>query len=167
MRLGGGADIDLLYYLAEHFKVTNVIETGVAYGWSSLALLLSMQKRQESKLISTDMPYQKFGSEKYIGCVVPNHLKYLWQLILLPDRQSIPILIGKFSTIDMCHYDSDKSYTGRMWAYGRIWSLLKDGGVFVSDDISDNFAFRDFFQSKCYTLIIVRFSSKYIGIVIK
>jgi hypothetical protein len=167
VRFGGGADLDLLYYLAEHFKVTNVIETGVAYGWSSLALLLSMLKRPGSKLISTDFPYQQFGSEKYIGCVVPHYLRHLWQLILRPDRESIPILLGKFSSIDMCHYDSDKSYSGRIWAYQRIWSSLRNGGVFISDDISDNFAFRDFFQSKCYTLIIVRFSSKYIGIVIK
>ena len=148
VRFGGGADLDILHYLAEHFKVTNVIETGVAYGWSSLALLLSMQKRPGSKLVSTDFPYQQFGSEKHIGSVVPNYLRHLWQLILLSDRQSIPILLGKFSSIDMCHYDSDKSYTGRIWAYQRIWSLLKKGGIFISDDISDNFAFRDFFQKK-------------------
>ena len=167
VRFGGGADLDILHYLAEYFKVTNVIETGVAYGWSSLALLLSMQKRPGSKLVSTDFPYQQFGSEKHIGSVVPIYLRHLWQLILLPYRQSIPILLGKFSSIDMCHYDSDKSYSGRIWAYQRIWSLLKKGGIFISDDISDNFAFRDFFQKKCYDPIIVRFSTKYIGIVIK
>ena len=45
---------------------------------------------------------------------------------------------------DFIHYDSDKSYEGRMKNYKLIWSMLNKKGCFVSDDISDNSAFFDF-----------------------
>ena len=31
---------------------------------------------------------------------------------------------------DFCHYDSDKSYQGRMFAYNKIWKNLKKKGIF-------------------------------------
>ena len=35
-----------------------VVETGVGYGWSSLAILYALSKKNEAKgLVSIDMPY--------------------------------------------------------------------------------------------------------------
>ena len=77
--------------------------------------------------------------------------------------------IAQLRTIDMCHYDSDKSYEGRMWAYPRLWEALRDGGVFISDDVNDNQAFRDFCESvgvQPYIMAKAN-SSHYVGIIIK
>ena len=57
--MGGSAHIDLLYDCVKILKPTNIIETGVAFGWSSLAILKAISENKNGKLISVDMPYPK------------------------------------------------------------------------------------------------------------
>lgn len=166
----GAANLDLLYWLAERVGARNVIETGVAYGWSSLAFLLSLSRRAPALLISTDLPFPG-KDDAYVGCVVPAELRINWRLIRRPDREALPLALRELPAIDMCHYDSDKSYRGRMWAYPRLWRALRPGGCFVSDDIGDNFAFRDFFASVRAEYTVVRTvgkkKTKYVGVAVK
>ncbi len=170
--MGGPGDIDLLYNLVERIQADKVIETGVAYGWSSLAILLSLRKREGARLISSDMPYAKAGNENYVGCVVTEGLKDCWTLIRLPDRQALPKALSELGRIDLCHYDSDKSYRGKKWAYPLLWKALKVGGIFISDDIGDDFAFKDFLETIDKQAVIIRSYAdpkveKYIGIIVK
>jgi predicted O-methyltransferase YrrM len=169
VKMGGGSDMQLLYCLSEHLSATRIIETGVAYGWSSIALLASLINRPDSKLYSTDMPYPKLNNEEFVGCAVPEEFKSHWILIRLPDRQGLRRIETKVETIDLCHYDSDKSYRGRMWAYPLLWNLLRVGGIFISDDIQDNVAFRDFAFMKGEVPLVVYYpeENKYIGILTK
>ena len=168
IQMGGPGDLDLLYYLAEYVAAVNVLETGVAYGWSSLALLLSLQKRPGCHLYSIDMPYPGLRNEEYVGCVVPSEMHKDWILIRFPDRQAIPRLLNDIDgSIDLCHYDSDKSWRGRMWSYKRIWKDLRPGGIFISDDIADNTAFRDFSDSVNIDPIVVEKGNNFAGILIK
>lgn len=167
VKMGGAGNLDLIYWLAEHNRVCRVIETGVAYGWSSLAILLSLRKRDEAQLVSTDMPYPRRDSEAYVGCVVPDEFRAQWLLVRHADRRAIPKAVGLLGEIDMCHYDSDKTYGGRMWAYRRLWNALRAGGVFISDDIGDNTAFRDFALQLRVNPIVIRFNDKYMGVIVK
>lgn len=171
IKMGGPGNLNILYWVAEYLEAKNVIETGVAYGWSSLAILLSIAKRENSMLISTDMPNSNLNNEDYVGCVVPPELKTHWQIIPYADYDALPKALKQFYQIDMCHYDSDKSYKGRMWAYLRLWNALKPGGCFISDDIGDNLGFRDFCNQINMDPIIVRTPTatgvKYVGILIK
>lgn len=145
VRMGGRANLDLIYHLAEHVQAKRVVETGVAYGWSSLSFLLSLDKRDGACLVSTDMPYLLLrDAARYVGCAVPEELRRKWTLIRLADREALPRALRRLGWIDMCHYDSDKTYEGRMWAYRRLWEALRGGGIFLSDDVSDNLAFRSF-----------------------
>lgn len=139
--MGGGSELDLLFWAARLTGAKKAVETGVAFGWSSLALLLAME---EGRLISTDMPYVNRNNDVFVGCVVPAELRRRWTLIRLPDRDGLPRALRELETIDLCHYDSDKSYEGRTWAYPLLWRHLKPSGIFISDDIQDNHAFRDF-----------------------
>ena len=167
IKMGGAADLDILYRLAEAGEVKRALETGVAYGWSSLVLLLSIQKRG-GRLVSTDMPYPGMENDPYVGCAVPEELKEFWTLLHGPDRKGIPIAIASLGgEIDLCHYDSDKSIRGRKWAYPRLWRALRNGGYFISDDIGDNTAFRDFAEAAGSEPIIVRSGNKYVGILVK
>ena len=170
--MGGPGDLDLLYSVAEHLKAVHVIETGVAYGWSSLAILLSLKDRVGSRLISTDMPIPNGSSEQYVGCVVPPEIRCHWSVLRWADRQALPKALKELSAIELCHYDSDKSYEGRMWAYPKLWKALSQDGVFISDDIGDNVAFREFSQAvACEPLIVKKdakdLSMKYIGVLVK
>jgi predicted O-methyltransferase YrrM len=171
VEMGGAADLDLLYWIAEHFKARRIVETGVAHGWSSLALLLSLANRENACLVSTDMPYVNSDSDKYAGHVVPAELRPMWHLAQGPDRDVLRKALEKVKPIDLCHYDSDKSYDGRMWAYPHLWSALRPGGCFISDDIGDNVAFRDFCDRIEASPIVARTVStvgiKYVGIIIK
>jgi predicted O-methyltransferase YrrM len=161
--MGGPGDLDLLYSIAEHLKAVRVIETGVAYGWSSLAILLSLRERPGSRLISTDMPIPCGNCEEFVGCVVPPEMTSQWSVFKSADRQALPRALREMETLDMCHYDSDKSYEGRMWAYPRLWAALRDGGVFISDDIEDNVAFREFSEQVLADPIVIRKADEYVG----
>ncbi len=163
--MGGAAGLDLLYWLAEAIEARRVIETGVAYGWSSLALLLSLCQRDGSRLISTDMPYTNRDNDSYVGCVVPESLRANWQIIRCADRDGLPTALKRLPSIDLCHYDSDKSYTGRRWAYPRLWKALRPGGVFLSDDVGDNLALHDFCQEIGVEPLIVGIDGKYIAVI--
>jgi predicted O-methyltransferase YrrM len=167
VEMGGPGELDILYWAAEHLKALKVIETGVAYGWSSLAILLSLNTRHGSRLISIDMPYPTMNNDSYVGCIVPEDLRANWEIIRYADRQALPKAIKKINEIDMCHYDSDKSYEGRMWAYPILWKTLRLGGFFISDDIGDNTAFLEFSKSVGCNPIVVEKEKKYIGILIK
>lgn len=167
VKMGGPGDLDLVHWLAEAIQATRVIETGVAYGWSSLAVLLSLQKRPGSRLVSTDMPYVSLNNEEYVGVVVPEALRSHWTIIRRADRQGLPLALAELPEIDLCHYDSDKSYAGRLWAYPLLWKALRPGGYFISDDICDNVGFRDFAAGLGLEPVIVKTHGKFIGVIRK
>jgi predicted O-methyltransferase YrrM len=167
VEMGGPGNLDLLYWCAEHLKAEKVIETGVAFGWSSLTILLSLRNRPGSRLISSDMPYRNRDDEKHVGCIVPDDLRSSWRILRYADRQAVPRALKTLGTIDICHYDSDKSYDGMMWAYPRLWKALRPGGFFISDDIGDNVAFRDFSRTTGCDPVIVNKDEKYMGVIVK
>lgn len=164
VRMGGGAHLDFLYSLAESVGARRVVETGVAHGWSSLVLLLSVSEREEGVVYSTDMPYPNRENDRYVGAAVPERLYPWWRLQRQADRQGLPKSLKRLGIIDLCHYDSDKSYEGRMWAYKKLWNGLRPGGILMSDDIQDNLAFYDFALSTGREPVIVRGERSYVGI---
>jgi predicted O-methyltransferase YrrM len=167
VRMGGPGDLGLAYNLAEAVGAERVIETGVAYGWSTLALLLSLSHRPGSRLVSIDMPYAKAGNEPYVGVAVPDELRPHWTLLRKPDRAGLPEALRLLGQIDLCHYDSDKSYTGRMFAYPKLWAALKPGGLFITDDIQDNLAFFEFADALKLPRVVIASQGKFVGAVRK
>lgn len=163
--MGGEGACDLIFSLASGIKAQNILETGVAYGWSSLALLLAIKGTIGSKLISNDMPYVKMENDKWVGCVVPKEFHEYWDLQRLPDITGIPLAISKMiEGLDLIHYDSDKSYHGRTWSAPILWEALIPGGLFISDDINDNIAFKEFCELQEVAPIICEHNGKYVGI---
>ena len=108
------------------------------------------------------------NNEDYVGCVIPKELKQNWLLQRMPDVKGIPKAIKTFKgSIDLCHYDSDKSYTGRMFAYPLLWDALVEGGLFISDDIQDNIAFIEFCKQVKKEAIVIEHLGKYVGVIKK
>ena len=142
VKMGGASHIHLLYDCVILSKAQNVIETGVAYGWSSLAILKALTINKNGKLFSVDMPYPRKKNEKDVGIIIPKYLRKNWILFRKPDRPGIIKALQKAGgQIDLCHYDSDKSWWGRHYAYPILWESLKSKGLFISDDIQDNLYF--------------------------
>ena len=168
VKMGGSGHVHLLYDCVRLLKVQNVIETGVAYGWSSFAILKAMSQNGFGKLYSVDMPYPRKNNEKDVGIVVPQNLKKNWTLIRKPDNPGINNALSKVGgQIDLCHYDSDKSWWGRHYAYHILWKSLNSKGLFISDDIQDNLYFSEFVKKNLLNFSVVEFEGKYIGLIRK
>ena len=73
--LGGAGDLELLYNISKLNNINKILETGVANGWSSLSILLSIKDDPKKSLVSIDLPYPFKNSEQYIGRAVPFNLK--------------------------------------------------------------------------------------------
>ncbi|MBT2621794.1 class I SAM-dependent methyltransferase [Chryseobacterium sp. ISL-6] len=166
IKMGGPGALELIYYACEFSEGKNVVETGVAYGWSSLASLLSLEKRNGT-LYSSDMPYLGQNGDQYVGYVVPEDLKKYWKLFRFADKESLPKIFNENQVFDVVHYDSDKSYNGMFWAYNQLYTHLRSGGVFISDDIGDNSAYQDFCEKNDIDTTIVEIDDKYVGVFIK
>lgn len=167
MKLGGASNMNLIYTLCEALGATRVIETGVANGWSSLAILLSIATRPGAALHSVDLPYLQYQNDPWVGVAVPKPLHLYWTLYRMADREGLPKALDALGTIDFAHYDSDKSLDGRRFAYPLLWQALAPGGLLFSDDINDNFGFRDFCDSIGQQPVIVRQDNKFQGILRK
>jgi len=165
--MGGAGDLDLLYHAVRASEAERVVETGVALGWSSLAILSALAPR--GRLVSTDMPYVREGNAAEVGAVVPEELRDRWLLLRGADRRVLPRGLRTLGAVDLVHYDSDKSYVGRRWAYPRLWAALRPGGLLISDDIDDNVAFRDFADEVGVEPLVVGSEgrARYVGVLVR
>jgi len=164
---GGPGYTNLIYTICEKLNITNAIETGVAYGWSSAAILKSLVKKNGT-LISIDMPMLKQTDYDLIGIAVEEDLQKSWELRREPDRFGLPRAIKSIGKkLELVHYDSDKSYYGRKWSQEKIWRNLKSGGIFISDDIEDNTAFQEFVVKHNLEYSILKFDGKFVGVLKK
>ena len=85
-----------------------------------------------------------------------------------PDKFCLPTALKKLNYIlDLAHYDSDKSYYGRRWSQPIIWKYIRKGGIFISDDIEDNSAFREFVTENQLEFSVLEFEGKYVGVLQK
>lgn len=166
---GSQANLNLLYYAAGAVDARHVVETGVALGWSTLALLLAIRHHPDGALCSIDLPHvtDRKYVEVYVGAVVPPALKRQWTLFRMADRQGLSKALRSLATVDLGHYDSDKSYEGRAFGYRAIWQLLRPGGILISDDVGDNLAFKEFTEQVNREPSIIAWNGKYQGVLIK
>lgn len=168
-KMGGAGNLNLIYLLLDHLNAKKVIETGVAYGWSSLTTLIYLNNVTDSDahLWSIDMPYVGINNKKWVGCAVDEKYKTNWTLFQMADRDGIPKAIKAAGSFDFAHYDSDKTLEGRNFGYGILWEKLKKGGILLSDDINDNEGFKIFSENLNKSPIIVEDKGKYQGLLIK
>ncbi|QTH21741.1 class I SAM-dependent methyltransferase [Rhizorhabdus wittichii] len=162
-KIGGGGDYRFLYWLVRLYQPRVVVETGVAAGWTSQAILSALHKNGQGELHSSDFPYFRVSDpEKYIGCVVDAELKQKWNLHLDGDAKALPKILEAAPEIDIFHYDSDKSYSGRATAISLIRPHLRAGGLIVMDDIVDNSWFQDYVEREKLPFTII---GKRVGVI--
>ena len=167
-KIGDGGNYLLLYFLVRKFKPACVVETGVASGWSSLAILQSLEKNNFGNLYSSDFPFFRLKDpEKHIGLLVQDkNLKKRWHLDIRGDEIALPKiskLLGN-TKIDLFHYDSDKSYSGRDFAIKTLRYNFSQNCIIIFDDIHNNLHFKDFLKNENQKHQIIEFKGKYLGI---
>lgn len=163
--LGGAGATNLLFFLTRMLRPNVVVETGVAAGFSSQAFLSAMERNGGGILYSSDFPYFRLANpEKYVGILVEKSLKRDWRLFTNGDRENLPQILSECRDIDLFHYDSDKTYSGREFAMGQIEAKLAERSVLIFDDIQDNWHFRDIAHQSGKQYLVFRFDSKWVGL---
>jgi predicted O-methyltransferase YrrM len=163
--LGGGGQFQLVHFLVRYLKPRVVLETGVAAGWTSQAILSALEQNGEGTLYSSDFPYFRLDDpERYVGCLVDESLRPRWHLALNGDRANLAELLPEMGQIDFVHYDSDKSVEGRQFVMDAIAGQLRSDAVLVMDDIDDNVFFRDWVARSGRPHRVFARGRKYVGL---
>jgi predicted O-methyltransferase YrrM len=117
-----------------------VLETGVAHGFSTASILQALERNGSGHLISIDLPHLHPDAIKTIGAAVPDDLRSRWTLCLGGEASTIPrAMAARQEPLDLFVQDASHSYRGQLRAYDAAWPFLRDGGVLLSDDVSEPF----------------------------
>jgi predicted O-methyltransferase YrrM len=164
VRLGGGGHYPLLHFLIRHRRPEVVVETGVAAGYSSQAMLTALALNGDGRLYSSDFPYFRLEDpQRYIGALVEPELRDRWTLRIRGDRVNLPEIVREVRQIDLFHYDSDKPVDGRRFALNLVMPRMSADGVILMDDIQDNGFFRDYVAEHNLPFRVFGFDGKYVG----
>ena len=120
-----------------------VVETGVAQGVTTRAILSAMDDNGVGRLYSVDLPVLFADEDDFVGRLVPEELRTRWDLELGPSRQLLPSLVSRAAPLDIFLHDADHTYPSQMEEYRTAWPALRSGGILISDDVG-NPAFVDF-----------------------
>ncbi len=167
-KTGGGGLYPLLYFLVRFYKPKYIVETGVAAGYSSAAILEALHENKFGKLFSSDYPYPtKINSAKYIGILVDKKYRDRWSLHLEGDHKNLTKLPLEFQGgINLFHYDSSKHIQDKRKTFKTIYKYLCTGAIIIFDDIQDDLFFYELIstiQLKKYH--IFKFKGKYLGLI--
>lgn len=136
---------EFLYILCKLIKPDKVIETGVAYGLSSMYILQALNENKKGTLYSIDSVFLPWQSKEMIGAAIPDHLRKNWKLILGPSSNKLRNLLNSLQSIDIFFHDSLHTSKNMTFEFETSWPFIKDKGFLLSDDISSNNAFYEFY----------------------
>ena len=108
------------------------------------------------------MPYYFENAKLLIANLVDKKAYQNWKLLIGPQVNFFNQFKNK--KFDFCHYDSDKSYSGRVNALKTLSPKITPQTVIIFDDIQDNLHFRDFVNQDRKEFYVLEFEDKFIGI---
>ncbi len=167
----GDFDVMILYVVTRIAKPSVIIETGVASGRSSAAILQALHDNKKGMLYSIDLPQYYDGTEpqcyvtkegnnelegfipqgKTPGWLVPEALRSRWKLILGDSKVELEKVLSSVDKVDIFYHDSDHSYESMDFEYKAVWPKIPQGGFLLSDDVSWNDAWKDFTAARKYS----------------
>lgn len=152
----------LLYVLVKSKKPQLLVETGVANGVSTSAIMSALEEDNSSgSLNSFDvLPETK---DAYTG-------KGKWNFHLLDKKRThkqLSAAVGNSPLIDIWLHDSNHGYRWQKFEYLLALSRLKEGGILISDDIDASPAWGELAKSHFRESYIIFDSRKFVGIAFK
>jgi Methyltransferase domain len=158
---GGWADGDpgllrAVWHLVRHLRPANVVETGVARGFTTRFILEGLERNGAGHLSSIDAPpVLKPELAEQVGAAVPDRLRHRWSYIRGSSAQRLPALLRQLGEIDLFVHDSRHTERNVTFEMDQAWSALRPGGILVIDDIDLNRAFTSFIErSSGYQFLI-------------
>lgn len=129
----------LVYACCRLLRPEVVVETGVANGVTSAAILRALAENDRGTLVSIDLPHLHPRAAAGTGAAVPEELRDRWRLVLGPSRRALPRELEKVRSIGLLVQDGSHTTEGQLFDYRSAWPHLVPGGVLLSDDIGDAF----------------------------
>ena len=126
------------YAVIKLLKPEVVVETGVGAGVSSWTILKAMDENGSGRLISIDLPTPNTELLPEVGYLVPRDLRDRWDLRTGPSQKLLPQTLKELGKIDIFQHDSRHSYSNQLREYQTAWPFINDGGLLVSDDVSND-----------------------------
>ena len=141
---GDRAQAEAVWCLVAHLAPANVLETGVAHGLTSRAILEGLHRNGNGHLWSIDLPAVDPALHHEIGVAVPQDLRSRWTYVEGTSRRRLPELVRGLQQVDLFVHDSLHTTRNTCFELDTIWPALRPGGVAVVDDIHRNLGFRSF-----------------------
>lgn len=135
-----------LYVLCKILKPSMIVETGVAYGLSTMYILQALYENKNGLLCSVDSIFRPWESEQMIGSAVPPYLHSNWNLVLGTSSKKLKKLLISIGPIDIFFHDSLHTSKNMTFEFETAWPYIKENGFLISDDISSNNAFYEFYS---------------------
>jgi len=134
-----------LYGLCKIMKPDIIVETGIAYGQSSSYILKALKENNKGILYSIDNVFRPWESLEMIGNAIPQNLRKRWKLVVGSSVVKLEETL-QYKTIDVFLHDSLHTYKNMLFEYNTSWPFIKKNGFLISDDVSENNAFLDFYS---------------------
>jgi predicted O-methyltransferase YrrM len=119
------------YLLCRLISPSVVLETGVAYGVSSVFILKALEVNGRGTLHSIDLPPLRSEHERF------------WRLHRGSSARVLPRLLEEASTIDLFVHDSLHTLRNMRREFDTVWPHLRNGAVLMADDVERNSAFSE------------------------
>ncbi|HVL49203.1 MAG TPA: class I SAM-dependent methyltransferase [Candidatus Thermoplasmatota archaeon] len=155
------------YAIVRALKPEVVVETGVARGVTSHAILSALEDNGRGRLVSVDLPGLEAGATEAVGELVPEALRARWDLRLGPSASLLPGILRGVGPVDLFIHDSAHTYRNMAREYALGLAALKPEGVLMSDDVCND-ALLEIVERERLDLAVVRQSKappwSYIGL---
>ena len=140
--------VRLVWCLARHLRPERMLETGVARGLVTRALLEALERNGGGRLWSVDLPpLLEHRLAKETAVAVPQDLYERWTLISGSSRRVLPSLVAELGTVDLFVHDSMHTTRNVLFELECVWPVLSPGGAVVIDDVERNGAMGQFLQT--------------------
>jgi predicted O-methyltransferase YrrM len=161
--IGQDADVALArltFCAVTHLRPRVVVETGVARGLSTRAILTALRRNDFGHLWSIDLPplAHGWGAEKALR--IDESLARRWTFVRGASRRRLPDVVARTNGIDVFVHDSLHTESNMTAEFNAVWPALVQGGVLFADDIGGNSAFRKFADKVEATVVIGREENK-------
>ncbi|NDF35906.1 MAG: class I SAM-dependent methyltransferase [Nitrosopumilaceae archaeon] len=118
-----------LYILCKTIKPEKIIETGVAYGLSSMYILQALKENNKGILYSIDSIFSPWQSKEMIGRVIPDELKIRWEFVFGSSSEKLKNILSQLNEIDIFFHDSLHTYKNMMFEFETAWPFITKNGL--------------------------------------
>jgi predicted O-methyltransferase YrrM len=131
---GSSELVSIVYACCRLMRPQLVVESGVAHGFTTAAILRALNDNQQGRLVSIDLPHLHPRAVESIGTAVEPGLRDRWELHLGPATSELSRVITHTESIDIFVQDASHTERGQLAEYRAAWPRIREAGLLISDD---------------------------------